>query len=378
MTKFTSGIADYRATPTLNATIQTAAFTAAWGSAYHVNATSGSLTIDIPTAVGNADNRIEITRSDASANTVTLRTANGQVFSNLVAGNNSNTCTVAGRSTVTLESNGTNPIARDANGIAAASRLWLPSDLTGGTPLFWWNFRNAASLTLNGSTVQTIANLGTAGTGYNLTQATAANQPTINDTANPLYADFSGDWMGTSAVQDSLINGTNFTIAALYSADGARSTSLFAQIPATSGGQVNYHPKWSDNNTYLDLPITSARISGNLGTAAANGATNPITMVGRRGGANMELYLSGNQTASLSSAAVSGTSSGTGTLFIGRTASSGTETMVGRIYEMIAFRAQCTTDERDRLAAYMAWGAGTQSILHTSNPYRLTPPTVAL
>lgn len=346
---------------------------ATWGQVIPVDAAAGNMVVTLPASVtADGGKFIRILRRDTSANTVQVVAAGAETITGTGhTGAQVITLNVGG--SVTFRCSGTQPELKDWSSPGAVSRLWLPDDAS-TDPVIWYNFRNLASLTFNVLGVSAMTNLGTLGATHNLTQSVAASQPQINSTTAPLYATFDGGDRLVTASADSIQNGTIGSMGVAYTQAAQRSSSLYAQNCPT-GGQLNIHPKWSDGNTYLDMPITSARISGNIGTALA-GDANDYAAVGIRNGANINLYARGNQTASLTSAAVSGTSTGSAVLNIGSSAS--TDTHIGRIYEFVYYRIALTNDERDRLAAYLLWGSGGQAQIHTSNPYRNARPLVAL
>lgn len=318
--------------------IQTASFTAAWGQDYVVSAASGDITVTLPAAAtANTNVPIRISREDDTNNVVTVRTATGQVFAFLTTEGTAVQVTLFGGRTLEVISTGTAPYIRDRTAVDLVSRLWLPTD-AGTQPWVWYSFRDAATITLAGTSVTAITNKGSGGTTYNLSQGTGSARPTINSSTSPQYATFDGgDSLITAAAVDSMQNGSVGTVAATYQQPIAnQASSVFGQSPAT-GGQLNYHPQWSDGSTYLDMPIISARISGALGTVAA-GTTAVHNFLGIRNNANENLYMDGNTAASLTGGAASGSSTGTATLYLGANAS-GVNNLSGRIYEFLYFRA---------------------------------------
>ncbi len=226
--------------------------------------------------------------------------------------------------------------------------------------------------------VSAITNKGSVGgASYNLTQGSAPARPAINSATNPLYATFSGDSLVTAIAVASLINGIDSAVVSLYSATGSIEQSLFNQAGLVTGGQINYHPEWSDGSTYLDLPITSARINGNLGTEAADGVTIPKLMLGYRIGASMALHFQGKTTASLSSSTISGSSAGTSLFALGST-SGGTANLNGRIYELVFFRSGFDATTRNQLQGYMAHKAGQHALLDATAIFKNNPPVMSL
>lgn len=361
------------AATTLDAALRIAAFTAAWGSTHQVDASAAGFTVTVPTAVGNTGSFIELVRRDASANVITVRAAAGQVFDQLAAGT-PQTFTLGPRGSVRIFSNGTNPIVVDTSGVAAVSRLWLPSDAS-AAPVVWFSFRDLTRMTLVGSTVSAMTNRGSLGATHDLLQAVAASRPTLDNAAAPSYATFDGgDALLSLATADSIQNGSVGSFGAAYTHAASRASSLFVQVPAT-GGQLNFHPKWTDANTYVDMPMTSSRASGNVGTVFG-GDANVYSVVATRNAANMSAHARGNPTAALTKADATGASTGTAPLNLGSGA--GDNFHLGRIYEFVYYRVELSADERQRLAAYMLWAAGEQAQLHASNAYRSAPPTVSI
>lgn len=354
--------------------LETLNFTANWGGRSIINATGGDIIVTIPPcSAANSNFFINLTRVDASANTVTVIAPTNQPFFDSYIENVSIfTLEVGG--TVNIRSLGTLPVITNINGVGSFSRLWHPQDLTTG-PVIWLSFRHPSQVpTLTGSSIDSVTNLGSLGA---LTfTATGASRPTINSTTSPLYADFDGtDDRLVSGSIASMQEGQSGTVFCMYTQAAARNSSPYGQNPAT-GGQLTFHPKWGDDSiTYLDMPITSARMSANVGTTFG-GDANVYAMVGRRALGTMNIYARGNQTAAITRTGAIGNSTGSAAVSVGSNYAGAYH--LGRIYEFGYIRESVTDANRDRLAAYMLWGAGEQAQIHTSNPHRLIPPTVTL
>lgn len=360
---------------TVGATITATGAVPNWGVVVPVDAAAGHVVVTLPASVAaDAGKFLRIIRRDTSANTVQVQVNGAETFTG-TGHTGAQTLTLNAGGSVTFRCTGTQPEIKDWSSPGPVSRLWLPSDAS-AQPVVWYSFRDLSRMTLNTLGVSAMTNRGSLGATHNLAQGTAGAQPQVDSATNPRYATFDGGDSLLTASADSIINGTIASIGVSYTQAAQASTSVFGQSPATSGGQITLHPKWSDGNTYFDMPITSARISGNAGTAFA-GDANDYVAVGIRNGANLSLHSRGNTTSSISSAAVSGSSTGSGILRIGD-APSGGGGHNGRIYEFVSYRIALTNDERDRLAAYLLWGTGGQAQIHTSNPYRNARPLVTL
>jgi len=344
----------------------------AWDAIHSIDASAGAVVVTLPSSA-SVDGELLFSRIDNSANVVAIRPSGNETFQGVPT--NTTHITLRPTGSLRMRATATGPARLDWAMPDQAARLWLPGDAS-VAPAVWYSFRNFASLTLVGTAISGVANLGGLGATYNLAQAVVGARPVIDNVATPQYATFDGndDMLSTSAapVQDS----DQAVLAMLYTASGAKNASVFRQV-VTTGTQINFHPKWSDNSTYLDLPLATARISVNLGTQFANGATNPIAAVGYRSGAAAALHGMGNTTAAMSGASSSGTPSGAGQINLGH-AGTGVDGLSGRIYEILFYRAALTSLDREQLAAYMLWSINQQGLLHTSNSFRNAPPLQAI
>lgn len=337
-------------------------FTAAWGNGYRVDASAGNILIPLALVdATNANKFIQIHRVDNSANKVVVIAATGQNFFQILGQTDSNIFEVKKGGTVNVRSIGTLPVVTNYDGVSSVSRLWLPTD-AGADPVVWYNLRDATGRNLTGSTINQLNNLGTLGSAWNLPSVGAATALINNQ-----HADFAGGYFANAVAQATMATSA-LTFAMMYQQTSQEANSLFAQSGLAS--RFSIHPKWSDGNTYVDMPIAS-RISANLGSSVI-GAT-PHVGLGRKG-ANREYFVDGNTSPAITAVGGGTALSGSSVLSVG--SENGVNLFSGNLYELIFFNYDLTNDERDRLSAYMMWAIGQQALISASNPYKNTPPLV--
>lgn len=332
-----------------------------------INASGGNINITLPapTAV-NAGRWLRFIRIDNSVNIVRIISHN---VLNSFSGLTGNAIVVEMNTGNSIEFISINSLAviKEISGISKTQRLWLPDDAS-TDPVVWYNFRNAGSLTLSGTEITGITNLGTGGAGFNLIKNNTFGPTLISNQ----YADFAGGAraMRTAASQAAFA-GAQFSAGISYQQTAAENSTHFAH-QLTS--RLSWHVKWGDNNTYVDMPIAS-RISANLGSIPIG--ANPHSAVGIKGALGRRLHIDGNTTANITATGGGTALAGSGFLGIGATIDNtpgATDYYTGRMYEAVFFNIQISADERNRLAAYLLWSIGQQAQLDVSNPYKTLVP----
>lgn len=336
-----------------------------------INATSGNITITLPTpTTANAGRRLEFIRIDNSVNIVRIITQNiSSVFSALIGGPILIEMKTGGR--IEIISIASNHVLKDISGVSKTQRLWLPSDAS-TSPVVWYSFNDLANLTHAAGRVSAMTNKGTGGAGYNLVQATGTSQPLLDSTTTPTKAAFDGgDFLKNAVAQAFFAASTTITYALMYKQAGNATTVPFGSENGTN--RIQCHPQWSDGVTYVDMgSVAGGRISANLGGIASG--VNPHTLVATRSAANGNVYIDGNPTANITNGSLSGSQAGTSLISIGAQANDNSNPLTGDIYECLGYNIALTNDEKDRLAAYLHWKAGQQAQIHASNSYKTLPP----
>lgn len=100
-----------------------------WDKQIPVDATTGNITIQLPTAVGNSGKSIRIVRLDSSINTVTVYARYDEGIGGIQTG--ADAIGIKATGSITIKSNGVQPILAAWENPASVSRLWLPNDLAG-------------------------------------------------------------------------------------------------------------------------------------------------------------------------------------------------------------------------------------------------------
>jgi hypothetical protein len=264
-------------------------------------------------------------------------------------------------------------------------QLWRPSNL-GSALALWLDAEDAASITLNGSTVSQWNDK--SGNARHVSQATAANQPTrtLNGLNGKPVLTFDGaDWLfnanpgaiarnvagGTVAA---VMNYTDFTIqripiAAMNGAGAGVRLSTVLQ----AAGTLNIAARRLDAEGALVVSSPPTYTSG----------TNVIQVgVARYSDGALDQFVNGvaGGTGTFPS---SGNSSDTdsATLIIGGTSTDDGVTlnlnqMLGFVGEVVYTNTALSTTDRERLEGYFAWKWGLEASLPTGHPFRNTPPTV--
>ena len=241
-------------------------------------------------------------------------------------------------------------------------KLWRPSNI-GSSLALWLDAEDAASITLNGSTVSQWADK--SGNGRHATQATAANQPAysatgLNGKPNLSFdgADFmSGLWSATTA--------SRATIAVVGTYASSASTQTMASI-GSAAGNSGLGIGWNTTagfNTFLWAVAEAAR---------AGFVATPLVQIGVLSPSSVAQSLNGNTSSTAIGAApaistnyqVGGIG---GTLLL----SNGS-----RVSEVIILSSTASTTDRQLIEGYLTWKWGTQASLPADHPYKSLPPTV--
>ena len=240
-------------------------------------------------------------------------------------------------------------------GGAAAPSALTPAEL-GADLALWLDAEDAASITLNGSTVSQWDDK--SGNDRHVTQPTAASQPTytLNGlNGKPVLTFDGGDWfsnlsLSLSQFSVSLVETATQNTALIYypvgfgtggiSVGGTNFTQKFAIIGTNS--------LVSTENSVLNAPTIVFGGSNNLGRQIAVNGNAPAT----------------NATAqSISQITIGQRSDGFWPFF-------------GTIAEVVLTNNLLSTTDRQLLEGYLAWKWGLEANLPVGHPFRNSPPTV--
>jgi hypothetical protein len=264
-------------------------------------------------------------------------------------------------------------------------QLWRPSNL-GSTLALWLDAEDAASITLNGSTVSQWNDK--SGNARNVLQATAANQPTRTASGlngKPVLTFDGTDWLfnanpgallrnvagGTVAA---VMNYTNFTIQRIpIAAMNGTGAGVRLSTILQAAGTLNIAARRLDAEGALVVSTPPTYTNG----------TNVIQVgVARYSDGALDQFVNGvaGGTGSFPS---SGNSSDTdsATIIIGGTSTDDGVTlnsnqMLGFVGEVVYTNTALSTNDRQRLEGYFAWKWGLQNSLPVGHPFRLIPPSL--
>ena len=241
-------------------------------------------------------------------------------------------------------------------------KLWRPADL-GASLALWLDADDASTITLNGSTVSQWDDK--SGNGRNVSQATAANQPTytLNGLNGKPVLTFDGidDFMSVPDFNNAV------SLALIGSGGGAAAPLISGAAPEL------FSPAWNTNGASIQYrgrtEITVRQV--NFGAAPNDFSIGFISL----DAANSEVRLSGNGGAQTSfSQTINSADTTINTL--GRDFLGAQQFANGRIAEIVVASSLLSTGNRQKLEGYLAWKWGLEANLPAGHPFKNTPPTV--
>ena len=249
-------------------------------------------------------------------------------------------------------------------------RPWTPNDLT-VRPYLWYDASSSTTITLSGSTVTAVSNLGTASA-----TLTGTGSITNSVTQNGLKT-FGID--NTSQTQ--VLANTSISMT------GTTSTSFSAHLNnPSSSGRIIYGRVWSFNasgvNDYnadsgfalLWFSTTNFyyyRNNAGIGPSSS-GITNTWLVAGTRRNVTaviMQVNGGTKTTGSTGSGAYAATQ-----VRIGNDQNAADSGMRGNVGEQLHFNYALTDDDFDRVTGYLAWKWGLQGNLGATHPYKNGAP----
>jgi hypothetical protein len=256
---------------------------------------------------------------------------------------------------------------------------WTPAAL-GSALALWLDADDASTITLNGSTVSQWNDK--SGNGRNVSQATAANQPTLTASGLNGKPVLTFDGVNDYLAAASPLIGTTHSLFVLFTPTIENQTgSLFGQWSAGQTGRftilVNQISSGAASAGFLNVfnsSSTQGGGSGGLSTEVAISNTPTlITSISTTGSEQWKLFKNGTEWDSATITSVyTGVNSAIGSL-------NGTESSLpfdGTVSELISFPSILSTADRERLEGYFAWKWGLVSSLPVGHPYKLIPPSL--
>jgi hypothetical protein len=236
-------------------------------------------------------------------------------------------------------------------------RLWRPNDL-GSALALWLDAEDAASITLNGSTVSQWSDK--SGNNRHATQPTAANQPTYN-------------------ASNSILNGkpsigatTNVGVVGV-TCPSFTAREFFFVIAYRGGSDATFT---SNYPTILSGPGSDGTQRAGMGLTV--GSSSWFTTNTWASGS----FVNGSETSTLTALPMpasiqrfSGSSAVNQAWSIGRNIISADRSWHGPIGEVIATTVVLSTDNRQKLEGYLAWKWALESSLPSGHPYKNRAPT---
>jgi len=249
-------------------------------------------------------------------------------------------------------------------------RPWTPNDLT-VKPYLWYDASSATTITLSGSTVTAVSNLGTAsatltGTGAITNSVTQNGLKTFgidNTSVTQRLVNTSISLTGTTSTTFSAhLNNPSATGRIIYGRIFSFVAAGVNDYAADSGFGFLYFPTWNlyyyRNNAGIGPSIT--------------GLTNTWLVAGtRRNGTAVITQVNGGTrtTGSTAAGAYNATQ-----VRIGNDANAADSGMRGNIGENIHFNYALSDDDFDRVTGYLAWKWGLQGSLAATHPYKNGAP----
>lgn len=241
---------------------------------------------------------------------------------------------------------------------------WTPADL-GSSLALWLDAADAATITLNGSTVSQWRDK--SGNSRHANQAVAANQPAYNLTG------FNGrpsiQIVRTGASGDVLVPLTN---PILDTDDFTIVTAL--QNTAIGRGADGFGSGWSINHaaSALSVVLTTGG-PAQYSAVTSNSGLIQVSMLDQLSTTSVLYYSNNGGSLNSTNAPKKTLRSSTRGLEIGK-ANGGSA--AGLVSEVVIAKSVLTTDNRQKLEGYLAWKWGLQANLLADHPYKLEAPTV--
>lgn len=274
-----------------------------------------------------------------------------------------------------------------ANGALAAvsGAPWTPAAL-GSALALWLDADDASTITLNGSTVSQWNDK--SGNARNVSQATAANQPTLTASGlngKPVLTFDGTDWLFNANPGALIRNVAGGTVAAVMNYTDAVSNRIPVTVMNGTGLGVRLSTALQTAGTTnilsrrLDADATASSVTSP--PAYTNGTSIIQVGVARYSAGALDQFVNGSA-AGTGTFPSSGNSSDTdsATLIIGGTSTDDGVTignqMLGFVGEVVTTNTALSTADRERLEGYFAWKWGLEANLPSDHPFKNTPPTV--
>lgn len=258
-----------------------------------------------------------------------------------------------------------------------SSRLWLPTDATSATLLYWWDFSDLSTIVLNGATIASITDKKS---GIVASQATAGLQPSWSLSPN----------FGTTGVGSVGIN--------------SQKRLVTPAVPSRSAGQIFSFTRYAGNNgqdhhQYNRIGATiynwscireqavrraKLQVTDSGGLKSVNGTVNSTSSpsINRYSWdttpqIKARAIEAAAQEAEGTTALASNVSSDAGVapITFGADPNNLGKNMGGDWSAVVQFAGVLSAAESDRMEGWMAWSRNLASILPAAHPYKSAAPT---
>ena len=245
-------------------------------------------------------------------------------------------------------------------------KLWRPDEL-GASLALWLDADDAATITLNGSTVSQWDDK--SGNGKHMVQATASAQPTYTTTLSAHGRNVVG---GDGTKFMDAANAFTGADSSMIVAGRINSISSYAGILGSSGSYGNLSLVYNTSLNYSGIGFGANRIPGASNVLGA-GNSGIEYLQHEKDASPSVTYIKNGGTISTGGAA--GSTRGTGVHKLFAYAIS-PPYLDGEAWEAILIDGLPSTTDRQKLEGYLAWKWGLEADLPAGHPYKSTPPTV--
>ena len=242
-------------------------------------------------------------------------------------------------------------------------QLWRPSNL-GSALALWLDAEDAASITLNGSTVSQWNDK--SGNARHAAQGAAANQPTYTASGlngKPVLTFDGGDWFNPVTV--SLPE-----FSAMMVLTPTQNTNIIYYPIGFNIDSGDLGTGLSSGGTFFTQRALIWDGSTGVQTAQAIVLNSPMILFGGSNSSGRQISVNGNAP---SSDAVAQSISA---ITIGKRSDSGQYPFVGPIGEVVVTSNLLSTANRQRLEGYYAWKWALEASLPAGHPFKSAPPFV--
>ena len=237
------------------------------------------------------------------------------------------------------------------------------------SPALWYDASDSSTVTLSGSTVSVWANKGSAGIGYNISQATASAQPSYSATQNGLKV-MTFDGTNDRLTTTQLTSVTHIFVASAWSTSAATTASDKVLLSSNVLGDT-FAADWGDSGISTTALIRT--LSFGSGTYKWP-AIQPTQSTSQLNGSNF-VNLTDSKWSTFSIYSINLQSGYTGAFFGTGGDFFGSNTFEGSYGEIIVYQTSyLTAAQIETVTGYLANKWGTTSLLPSNFTYKSQSP----